>query len=35
MEKVSLDGENLIGIEEQLKTLKEAEPYLFGDAKPS
>lgn len=34
MEKVSIDGDNLIGIEEQLKTLKEAEPYLFGDAKP-
>jgi len=34
MDKVSLDGDNLIGIEEQLKTLKESDPYLFGDAKP-
>ena len=30
LEKVSLDGENLIGLEEQLKTLKEKESYLFG-----
>ena len=34
MGKVSLDGENLIGLEEQLKALKESDPYLFGDAKP-
>ena len=34
MEKVSIDGDNLIGIEEQLKSLKESDPYLFGDAKP-
>lgn len=34
MGKVSLDGDNLIGIEEQLKTLKESDPYLFGDVKP-
>jgi len=34
MQKVSLDGDNLIGLEEQLKTLKEKEAYLFGDAKP-
>lgn len=30
LEKVSLDGENLIGLEEQLKTLKESDSYLFG-----
>ena len=30
LEKVSMDGENLIGLEEQLKTLKESESYLFG-----
>lgn len=30
LDKVSLDGENLIGLEEQLKTLKEKESYLFG-----
>lgn len=29
--KVSLDGNNLIGLEEQLKTLKEKESYLFGE----
>lgn len=34
MEKVSLDGDNIIGLEEQLKALKESDPYLFGDAKP-
>lgn len=31
LEKVSLDGNNLIGLEEQLKTLKEKESYLFGE----
>lgn len=30
LEKVSLDGENLIGLDEQLETLKEKESYLFG-----
>ncbi|NLI90189.1 MAG: scaffolding protein [Epulopiscium sp.] len=30
LDKVSLDGDNLIGLEEQLKTLKESESYLFG-----
>lgn len=30
LDKVSLDGDNLIGLEEQLKTLKEQESYLFG-----
>lgn len=28
--KISLDGENLVGIDEQLKTLKEAEKWAFG-----
>ncbi|MDD5487157.1 MAG: phage scaffolding protein, partial [Dehalococcoidales bacterium] len=28
--KISLDGENLIGIDEQLKTLKETEKWAFG-----
>lgn len=31
LEKVSIDGDNLIGLEEQLKTLKESDPYLFGE----
>ncbi len=31
LEKVSLDGENIIGLEEQLKGLKESDPYLFGE----
>ncbi|NLY44639.1 MAG: scaffolding protein [Tissierella sp.] len=30
LDKVSLDGDNLIGLDEQLKTLKESESYLFG-----
>lgn len=29
LEKVSLDGENLIGLEEQLAALKESDSYLF------
>ena len=32
MEKVKLDGEQLLGLDDQLKTLKETDPYLFGDA---
>lgn len=31
LEKVSLDGENLIGLDEQLETLKKEESYLFGE----
>jgi hypothetical protein len=31
LDKVSLDGDNLIGLDEQLKTLKESESYLFGE----
>jgi len=33
LDKVSLDGENLIGLDEQLKGLKESDPYLFGEDK--
>lgn len=29
--KISLDGENLIGIDDQLKTLKEKEKWAFAD----
>ena len=28
--KISLDGENLIGFDEQVAALKESDPYLFG-----
>lgn len=31
LDKVSVDGDNLIGLEEQLKGLKESDSYLFGD----
>ncbi len=30
LDKVSIDGDNLIGLEEQLKGLKESDSYLFG-----
>lgn len=33
LEKVSLDGDNLIGLDEQLKSLKETDSYLFGEDK--
>lgn len=32
MDKVKLDGEQLLGLEEQLKTIKESDPYLFGES---
>lgn len=32
--KVSLDGENLVGLDEQLKALKESEKWAFGEAQP-
>ncbi|SDX89561.1 phage scaffolding protein [Tepidimicrobium xylanilyticum] len=35
LDKVSLDGDNLIGLDEQLKGLKESDPYLFGEDKLS
>ena len=31
MEKVKLDGEQLLGLDEQLKAIKESDPYLFGE----
>ncbi|KXG78279.1 phage scaffolding protein [Thermotalea metallivorans] len=31
LDKVNLDGDNLIGLDEQLKALKEKESYLFGE----
>jgi len=32
MEKVKLDGEQLLGLEDQLKALQQSDPYLFGDS---
>lgn len=34
-EAISLDGDNLIGLEEQLKSLKESDAYLFGEEQPA
>ena len=31
MDKVKLDGDQLLGIDEQLKALKESDSYLFGE----
>jgi len=31
LEKVKLDGENLIGLQDQVEALQENEPYLFGE----
>lgn len=32
MEKVKLDGEQLLGLEDQIKALQQSDPYLFGDS---
>ena len=34
MSKVSLDGENIIGLSDQLEAIKTSDPYLFGDSQP-
>lgn len=31
MEKVKLDGDNILGLDDQMKTLKESDSYLFED----
>ena len=31
LEKVKLDGEQILGLDDQLKAIKESDPYLFGD----
>ena len=31
MEKVKLDGEQLLGLDDQLKALQQSDPYLFGE----
>lgn len=32
-ESIKLDGENLLGLDDQLKNLKESDPYLFEEEK--
>jgi predicted RNase H-like nuclease (RuvC/YqgF family) len=32
MDKVKLDGDQLLGIDEQLKALQQSDPYLFGES---
>jgi myosin heavy subunit len=34
-EAIKLDGEKLLGLEEQLKALQESDSYLFGDGEPA
>ncbi|MBB6716263.1 phage scaffolding protein [Clostridium gasigenes] len=34
MEKVKLDGENFLGLEDQMKALKESDSYLFAEETP-
>ncbi|MEH7236761.1 phage scaffolding protein [Bacillus sp. JJ1562] len=31
LEAIKLDGDKLLGLEEQLKTIKESDPYLFAE----
>jgi len=31
MSKVKLDGEQLLGLDDQLKAIQQSDPYLFGD----
>lgn len=33
MDSISIDGDNVIGLSEQLAKIKESDPYLFGDPK--
>ena len=32
MEQVKLDGDKLLGLEDQLKTIQQSDPYLFGES---
>jgi hypothetical protein len=32
MDKVKLDGNQLLGLDDQLKAIKESDPYLFGES---
>lgn len=33
-ENIKLDGETLLGLDDQLKALQESDPYLFGEDEP-
>ncbi|HHV98596.1 MAG TPA: hypothetical protein GXX36_03325 [Clostridiaceae bacterium] len=33
MSKVKLDGEKLLGLDDQLKAIQQSDPYLFGETK--
>ena len=33
MENVKLDGDKLLGLDDQLKAIQQSDPYLFGDSK--
>lgn len=35
LESIKLDGDKLLGLEDQLKTIKESDPYLFEEETPS
>lgn len=35
VESIKLDGENLLGFEDQIKALKESDAYLFGEDEPA
>jgi DNA repair exonuclease SbcCD ATPase subunit len=34
-EAIKLDGDKMLGLEEQLKSLQESDSYLFGDGEPA
>jgi len=34
MEKIKLDGDTLLGLDEQLEAIKKSDPYLFEEEKP-
>lgn len=35
MDKIKLDGETLLGLDDQLKAIKESDGYLFGSDEPT
>lgn len=34
MEKIKLDGDKVLGLDEQLESIRKSDPYLFDDVKP-
>ena len=34
MEKIKLDGDKVLGLDEQLESIRKSDPYLFDDANP-